>query len=121
MKIEFKDVVLSLDVTPQLNPGDRITLDLKINQDSLGEVLPNGEISIINNELETSVVVKDGDTIVLGGVYRNEVVDAVSKTPFLGDLPGIGALFRKSEVQDKKVELLIFITPKLIRESLSAK
>ncbi|MGY8870198.1 MAG: type IV pilus secretin PilQ [Pseudomonadales bacterium] len=121
VKIEFKDVVLSLDVTPQLNPGDRITLDLKINQDSLGEVLPNGEISIINNELETSVVVKDGDTIVLGGVYRNEVVDAVSKTPFLGDLPGIGALFRKSEVQDKKVELLIFITPKLIRESLSAK
>ncbi len=121
VKIEFKDVVLSLDVTPQLNPGDRITLDLKINQDSLGEVLPNGEISIINNELETSVVVKDGDTVVLGGVYRNEVVDAIAKTPFLGDLPGIGALFRKSEVSDKKVELLIFITPKLIRESLSAK
>lgn len=121
VKIEFKDVVLSLDVTPQLNPGDRITLDLKINQDSLGEVLPNGEISIVNNELETSVVVKDGDTVVLGGVYRNEVVDALSKTPFLGDLPGIGALFRRTEVQDKKVELLIFITPKLIRESLSAK
>ncbi len=121
VKIEFKDVVLSLDVTPQLNPGDRITLDLKINQDSLGEVLPNGEISIINNELETSVVVKDGDTVVLGGVYRNEVVDAIAKTPFFGDLPGIGALFRKTEVSDKKVELLIFITPKLIRESLSAK
>ena len=121
VKIEFKDVVLSLDVTPQLNPGDRITLDIKINQDSLGEVLPNGEISIINNELETSVVVKDGDTVVLGGVYRNEVVDAIAKTPFFGDLPGIGALFRKTEVSDTKVELLIFITPKLIRESLSAK
>ncbi|SFF86586.1 type IV pilus secretin PilQ [Neptunomonas qingdaonensis] len=121
VKIEFKDVVLSLDVTPQLNPGDRITLDIKINQDSLGEVLPNGEISIINNELETSVVVKDGDTVVLGGVYRNEVADAIAKTPFFGDLPGIGALFRKSEVSTSKVELLIFITPKLIRESLSAK
>ncbi len=121
VKIEFKDVVLSLDVTPQLNPGDRIALDLKINQDSLGEILPNGEISIVNNELETSVVVKDGDTIVLGGVYRNEVVDSVSKTPLLGDLPMVGRLFRKSEVEDKKVELLIFITPKLIRESLSSR
>ncbi|WP_293267408.1 type IV pilus secretin PilQ [Neptunomonas sp.] len=121
VKIEFKDVVLSLDVTPQLNPGNRITLDLKINQDSIGEVLPNGEVSIVNNELETSVVVKDGDTIVLGGVYKNEVVNAVAKTPFLGDLPGVGALFRKTEKQDKKVELLIFITPKLIKESLSVK
>lgn len=121
VKIEFKDVVLSLDVTPQLNPGDRIMLDLKINQDSLGETLPNGEISIVNNELETSVVVKDGDTVVLGGVYKNEVSDVISKTPFLGDLPGIGALFRSKQVSDAKVELLIFITPKLIRESLSAK
>ncbi|WP_372740558.1 type IV pilus secretin PilQ [Neptunomonas sp.] len=121
VKIEFKDVVLSLDVTPQLNPGDRILLDLKINQDSLGETLPNGEISIVNNELETSVVVKDGDTVVLGGVYKNEVSDVISKTPFLGDLPGIGALFRSKQVSDAKVELLIFITPKLIRESLSAK
>lgn len=121
VKIEFKDVVLSLDVTPQLNPGDRITLDIKINQDSLGETLPNGEISIVNNELETSVVVKDGDTVVLGGVYKNEVSDVISKTPFLGDLPGIGALFRSKQVSDSKVELLIFITPKLIRESLSSK
>jgi type IV pilus assembly protein PilQ len=114
-------VVLSLDVTPQINPGDRIALDLKITQDSIGEVLENGEISINKNELETSVVVKDGDTIVLGGVYRNEVVDAVAKTPLLGDLPVIGGLFRKTAVEDNKVELLIFITPKLIRESLSAR
>ncbi len=121
VKIEFKDVVLSLDVTPQINPGDRIALDLKITQDSIGEVLENGEISINKNELETSVVVKDGDTIVLGGVYRNEVVDAVAKTPLLGDLPVIGGLFRKTAVEDNKVELLIFITPKLIRESLSAR
>ncbi|SIS43755.1 type IV pilus secretin PilQ [Neptunomonas antarctica] len=121
VKIEFKDVVLSLDVTPQLNPGDRITLDLKITQDSIGGVATNGEIIINNNELETSVVVKDGETIVLGGVYSNEVSDDVDKTPFFGDLPGIGALFRQTRVNDKKVELLIFITPKLIRESLSAK
>ena len=64
---------------------------------------------------------KDGDTVVLGGVFQNKVSDSVSKTPFLGDLPGIGALFRNTTVGDTKVELLIFITPKLIRESLSAK
>jgi type IV pilus assembly protein PilQ len=121
VKIEFKDVVLSLDVTPQLNPGDRITLDLKIIQDSLAGVAPNGELIINNSELETSVVVKDGDTVVLGGVYSNEVNNDVAKTPFFGDLPVLGALFRQTKVKDKKVELLIFITPKLIRESLSAR
>lgn len=121
VKIEFKDVVLRLDVTPQITPGDRIALDLKITQDSVGEVLGNGEISINTNELETSVVVKDGDTIVLGGVYRNEVVDALAKTPLLGDLPVVGGLFRRTELEDNKVELLIFITPKLIREALSAR
>lgn len=121
VKIEFKDVVLSLDVTPQINPGDRIALDLKINQDSVGDTLPNGEIAIINNELETSVVVKDGDTIVLGGVYRNEVTDTVNKTPLLGDIPIVGNLFRQKAVSDEKVELLIFITPKLIRNSVASK
>jgi len=118
VSIEFKDVVLSLEVTPQINPGDRITLELVIKQDSIGQVLPNGELSINNNELQTSVNVGDGDTIVLGGVFRDESTEAVSKTPLLGDLPVIGALFRKTEVQNDKSELLIFITPKLIRESL---
>lgn len=121
VKIEFKDVVLRLDVTPQLNPGDRVALDLKITQDSIGDILANGEIAINTNELETSVVVKDGDTVVLGGVYRNEVVDVLSKTPLLGDLPVLGKLFQKSEVEDSKIELLIFITPKLIKESLTTR
>jgi type IV pilus assembly protein PilQ len=121
-KIEFKEVVLSLEVTPQINPGDRITLEIKIKQDSIGEVVDTSGYRVINkNELETSVVVKDGDTVVLGGVFQNKVSDGVAKTPFLGDLPGIGSLFRQTTVEDTKVELLIFITPKLIRESLSAK
>ena len=116
--ISFKDVVLSLKVTPQITPGDKISLELELTQDSIGSVLPNGEVSINKNYLKTSVIVKDGDTIVLGGVYRNEITNAVAKTPFLGDLPIVGALFRQTRKTETKNELLIFITPKLIRESL---
>ena len=121
VELEFKDVVLSLDVTPRINPGDRIAMDLKIVQDSIGSVLPNGEISIINNELTTSVVVPDGQTIVLGGVFKNESSESVSKVPFLGDLPVMGALFRNKAENIDKTELLIFITPKLVRNSLSGR
>ncbi|MCV6611288.1 MAG: type IV pilus secretin PilQ [Amphritea sp.] len=119
VSIEFKDVVLSLDVTPRINPGDRIAMDLKIKKDSIGDQLANGEISIVNNELETSVVVPDGQTIVLGGVFENENRSTINKTPLLGDLPVVGALFRNTQERNNKTELLIFITPKLIRESLS--
>ncbi|MFY0676490.1 MAG: type IV pilus secretin PilQ [Neptuniibacter sp.] len=121
VELEFKDVVLSLDVTPRINPGDRIAMDLIIVQDSIGSVLPNGEISIINNELTTSVVVPDGQTIVLGGVFKNESSESVSKVPLLGDLPVMGALFRNKAENIDKTELLIFITPKLVRNSLSGR
>lgn len=119
VSVQFKDVVLSLDVTPRINPGDRIAMDLVIKKDSVGDLLPNGEISIINNELETSVVVPDGQTIVLGGVFENETRNTLNKTPLLGDIPGIGALFRNTQEKNSKTELLIFITPKLVRESLA--
>lgn len=120
VSIEFKDVVLSLDVTPRINPGDRIAMDLVIKQDSIGQVLPNGEISIDNNELQTTVVVPDGQTIVLGGVFKNETSETINKVPLLGDLPIMGPLFRNKENQAEKTELLIFITPKLVRNSLTA-
>ena len=119
VSIEFKDVVLSLKVTPQITPGNRISLELELTQDSVGSVLPNGEVSINKNYLKTSVIVKDNDTIVLGGVYRNETTSFVAKTPVLGDLPVLGALFRQTRTSETKTELLIFITPKLIRDSLS--
>lgn len=118
---EFKDVALTLNVTPQLNPGGRISMELDINQDSVGATLANGEISINTNQLSTSVVVNDGDTIVLGGVFRNEATDGVQKVPLLGDLPFIGAAFRNKTTTEQKNELLIFITPKLIRESLTVR
>ncbi len=120
VSVAFKDVVLSLEVTPRINPGDRIAMDLVIHKDSIGEQLDNGDISIIKNALETSVVVPDGQTIVLGGVFENETSDVVNKTPLLGDIPVLGALFRNKSKSNTKTELLIFITPKLVRESLSA-
>ncbi|MGH1462268.1 MAG: type IV pilus secretin PilQ [Neptuniibacter sp.] len=119
VSVEFKDVVLGLSVTPQINPGDKIALDLDISQNSVGTVLPNGEVSIDTNTLTTSVVVPDGRTIVLGGVFRNESTESVGKIPLLGDLPVMGALFRNKQNTYNKSELLIFITPKLVRESLS--
>ncbi|WP_271272904.1 type IV pilus secretin PilQ [Aliamphritea hakodatensis] len=121
ISVEFKDVVLSLEVTPRINPGDRIAMDLVVKKDSIGDLLPNGEISIVNNELETSVVVPDGQTIVLGGVFENTKQNTVNKTPLLGDLPVVGALFRNKNSKNTKQELLIFITPKLVRESLSVR
>ena len=120
VSIEFKDVVLKLDVTPRINPGDRVAMDLIITQDSIGSVLPNGELSIDNNELQTSVVVPDGQTIVLGGVFKHETSEAVGKIPLLGDLPIMGALFRNKEDRSEKTELLIFVTPKLVRKSLTS-
>ena len=119
VKIEFKDVVLRLEVTPRINPGDRIAMDLLIKQDSLGETTFNGQITIDNNELETAVVVPDGQTIVLGGVFQNTTSETINKTPLLGDLPVLGNLFKNKENTGVKTELLIFITPKLIRESLT--
>ncbi|MBN0986264.1 type IV pilus secretin PilQ [Amphritea pacifica] len=117
---EFKDVVLSLEVTPRINPGNRIAMDLVIKKDSVSDETVNGEIALIKNTLETSVVVPDGQTVVLGGVFENETSDKVNKTPLLGDLPVLGALFRNKSKSNAKTELLIFITPKLVRESLSA-
>ncbi|KGK42865.1 pilus assembly protein PilQ [Nitrincola sp. A-D6] len=119
VNLEFKEVVLSLEVTPQINPGDRISMDLKVLQDSLDPNRLGGELLINTNQLETSVVVNDGDTIVLGGVFRNDLENATRKTPILGDLPVLGGLFRYKRETETKRELLIFITPTMIRESLA--
>ncbi|WP_460731234.1 type IV pilus secretin PilQ [Nitrincola alkalisediminis] len=118
VSLEFKEVVLSLEVTPQINPGDRISMDLKILQDSLDPNRLGGELLINTNQLETSVVVNDGDTIVLGGVFRNDIENEIRKTPVLGDLPVVGNMFRYKRERETKRELLIFITPTMIRESL---
>ena len=118
-KIAFKDAVLSLEVTPQITPDEHIIMDLKITQDALGNQEFDGAPAIDTNAIETQVLVNDGDTIVLGGIYTSESITQNFKVPFLGDLPLLGNLFKRSEKSQEKVELLIFITPRLIEDSVS--
>lgn len=117
--IVFKPAVLKLEVTPQITPDDRILMDLNINKDAVGQLF-NNIPSIDTNAVETQVLVNNGETIVLGGVFESEDVTQVDKTPFFGDLPVIGRLFRRTTHTEDKSELLIFITPRLVKDVLSA-
>jgi len=117
---QFKKAVLSLKVTPQITPDDRVILDLTVSKDSVGQVLPSatgGNVpSIDTRTITTQVLVNDGQTVVLGGILETERRDTVNKVPFLGDIPGLGYLFRSKAKTDNKDELLIFVTPKILRE-----
>ena len=119
---QFKEAVLQLQVTPNITPDDRIMLDLVVNQDSVGELVPsaNGGLvpSIDTTELTTQVLVGNGETVVLGGVFKNEETIQVQKVPLLGDMPGLGSMFRSTATTNKKVETLIFITPRILSEVL---
>ena len=115
--VSFKEAVLSLEVTPQITPDDKIIMDLKINQDNRGSVTA-GIPSIETNEVITQVLVANGETVVLGGIFQSERSTTVTKTPFLGDIPYLGALFTKTENIDERAELLIFITPKLLKDGV---
>ena len=95
-------------------------MDLLINQDSVGEQTSAGP-SINTNAVETQVLVENGETVVLGGIFRSEDVTTIRKTPFFGDLPLIGALFRYKSKTDTKSELLVFITPRLVKDTLSTR
>lgn len=115
--VEFKEAVLSLEVTPQITPDDKIIMDLVVNQDSRGEVTA-GIPSINTNEVMTQVLVANGETVVLGGIFQSEVATQTTKTPFLGDIPYLGRLFKRTEHINERSELLIFITPKIIKNDL---
>jgi type IV pilus assembly protein PilQ len=115
----FKEAVLKLDVTPQITPDDHIIMDLKINQDSVGEIVPGSNIPTIDvTELQTQVLVANGQTVVLGGIFQTNEVESEVKVPFLGDLPYMGRLFRQDIRSENKRELLIFITPKILADDL---
>ncbi|MFK8012032.1 MAG: type IV pilus secretin PilQ [Marinicellaceae bacterium] len=115
--ISFKEAVLELRVTPLITPDDRVDLTLNVTKNTVGEIF-NGVPSIDKREIDTRVLVGNGQTIVLGGVYEEVKLLDNSKVPVLGDIPGLGALFRNKTVQNDKAELLIFITPTIIKESL---
>jgi type IV pilus assembly protein PilQ len=118
----FKEAVLKLDVTPNITPDDRILLDLVVNQDSVGELVPSGNGGLIptidTTELTTQVLVGNGETVVLGGVFKNEELVKVEKVPFLGDIPYLGNLFKSKANTQQKTETLIFITPRILSETL---
>jgi type IV pilus assembly protein PilQ len=117
---QFKDAVLSLTVTPQITPDDRIIMDLYVTKDSVGEQVSDGfggsVPSIDTRSVQTQVLVDNGQTVVLGGIYETEKGEQVTKVPFLGDLPFLGALFRSTRAVSNKSELLIFVTPKILNE-----
>ena len=115
--VSFKEAVLSLEVTPQITPDDKIIMDLVVNQDSRGEVTA-GIPSINTNQVTTQVLVGNGETVVLGGIFQSQVATQTTKTPFLGDIPYLGRLFKRTEKIDERSELLIFITPKIIKSDL---
>jgi len=118
--VSFKDAVLSLTVTPQITPDDRIVMDLEVTKDSVGELVSDGfggrVPSIDTRKVSTQVLVNNGQTVVLGGIYETERAEQTTKVPFLGDIPALGALFRSTKVVSNKSELLIFITPKILKE-----
>jgi type IV pilus assembly protein PilQ len=117
---QFKEAVLSLTVTPQITPDDRIIMDLLVTKDSVGEVVPSATggfvPSIDTRSVVTQVLVSDGETVVLGGIYETEIRDVVSKVPVLGDIPGLGYLFRSKNNVNNNAELLIFVTPRILRD-----
>ena len=119
--VQFKKAVLSLEVTPQITPDNNIIMDLRVHKDNVGDVISTGGLggtvpSIDTRAVETQVLVEDGQTVVLGGIYETERRETVSKVPFLGDIPAVGVLFRSKQLQNDKSELLIFVTPRILEE-----
>ena len=119
---QFKDAVLQLKVTPQITPDDHIIMDIAVNKDALNTTATNnnGEPAIDTQKVESQVLVNDGETIVIGGIYEQTKVNNVVRTPFFGDLPYVGMLFRNKSGTNEKKELLIFVTPKIVREEVAA-
>ena len=116
--VSFKKAVLSLRVTPHITPDDRIIMDLSVNKDSVGEIF-GGVPSIDTNEVTTQVLVANGDTVVLGGIFESDKRDDIVQVPFFGDLPYLGRLFKRTTKNTSKQELLVFVTPKILKDSLS--
>jgi type IV pilus secretin (or competence protein) PilQ len=115
--VQFKKAVLGLTVTPQITPDNRVILDLVITQNTRGETVstPTGPaVSIDTQEISTQVLVENGETIVLGGIYQQQILNDISKVPLLGDIPYVGVLFRTDSQVNEKRELLIFVTPRIV-------
>ncbi|CAM2972640.1 type IV pilus secretin PilQ [Pseudoalteromonas distincta] len=114
--VSFKKAVLSLEVTPHITPDNKVILDLVITQDTRGDTVQTGTgeaVSIDTQEIQTQVLVENGQTIVLGGIFQQQIINTTSKVPILGDIPYVGRLFKSTSEFNEKRELLIFVTPKI--------
>jgi len=112
----FRKAVLALKVRPQITPDERIIIDLTVNKDTVGEVF-DGIPSIDTREVNTQVLVSNGETVVLGGIYEQSVLEQREQVPFFGDLPLVGKLFQRNIGEDDKTELLVFVTPKIVKDT----
>jgi type IV pilus assembly protein PilQ len=115
----FKEALLSLEVTPSITPDGKVQMQLDIAKDSIAGEAPNGELILNKNTITTNVLVNNGETVILGGVFEQTTSNSQTKVPFLGDIPYIGRLFRKDTKSDDKQELLIFVTPRIVNDSVS--
>ena len=118
--VSFRKAALTLKVTPQITPDGRLMMALEINKDSANQSIPSSfGIPIDTKHIKTEVLIENGGTVVIGGIYTQEISNNNTRIPLLGDIPYLGALFRNKETSDKKSELLVFITPKIVSESMS--
>ena len=113
--VSFKQATLTLDVTPHITPDDKVSMELEVHKDSVGDIF-NGVPSINTRKVTTQVMVGNGETAVLGGIYEETKTDTINKVPFFGDLPVLGHLFKLNSNGSTKTELLIFITPKVMKD-----
>ncbi|MCJ0830029.1 type IV pilus secretin PilQ [Acinetobacter sp. NIPH1876] len=118
-KTEFIDATLSLDVTPSITPEGKVMMKLNITKDSPSNPTPTGQLTINKNSIDTNVLVDNGETVVLGGIFEQENINSQTKVPFLGDIPYLGKLFRRERKTDNKRELLIFVTPRIVNDTLT--
>ena len=117
--IEFKKAVLSLKVLPQITPNNKIILTLKVSQDTVSNRVINNVPALSTKEIQSNVLVENGQTVVLGGIYQQTTNNGYQRLPFLGSLPFVGALFRHTMVKDERDELLIFVTPKIVTHAIN--
>jgi type IV pilus assembly protein PilQ len=115
-QVQFQEANLKLTVTPQITPEGNVILSVMVNKDSLGTITPDGR-EINTKEVKTKVLVENGGTVVIGGIYEQEEIDQRSKVPVLGDLPVLGTLFRTAGRETRRTELLVFLTPKVMTDT----
>jgi len=118
--IQFRKATLRLEVTPQITPEGNVMMDVKVNRDAVGQLTPAG-YAIDTRAVQTQVLVENGGTVVIGGIYEQFERNSVNKVPFLGDLPYVGYLFKQTTRRNDRTELLVFLTPRVVTDTAMAR